>query len=179
MGGMIAQHMALDFPARVRSLCSIMSTPSGRMESDPPTPEANAVLLRPAPANRQESIDASWEAAQVIGSTGFPLDEAAIRDRAARSFDRGYYPLGLMRQFAAVVATGDWSSRLADLDVPTLVIHGEADPLVRPSWGKRTADAIPGAELLMIPGMGHDLPQGAWATVVDAIVANIEAAAKR
>jgi pimeloyl-ACP methyl ester carboxylesterase len=179
MGGMIAQHMALGHPDRVLSLCSIMSTPTGRMDADPPTPEANAVLLRPAPAGREEAIAASLEAAKVIGSTGFPMDEDAIRDRAGRSFDRGFYPLGLMRQFAAIIATGDWSSRLAALDVPTLVIHGDADPLVRPSWGKKTADAIPGAQLLLIPGMGHDLPEGAWPTVVDAIVANAEAAAKR
>ena len=179
MGGMIAQHMALEHPARVLTLCSIMSSPTGRMEADPPTPEANAVLVRPAPADREEAIDASVEAAKVIGSPGFPLDEAAVRDLAGRSFDRGFYPLGPMRQFAAILATGDWSARLKALDVATLVIHGDADPLVRPSWGRRTAEAIPGARFLAIPGMGHNLPEGAWPTVVDAIVANAEAAAER
>jgi pimeloyl-ACP methyl ester carboxylesterase len=179
MGGMIAQHMALEHPARVLSLCSIMSTPSGRLDADPPTAEANAVLLRPAPAGRDEAIEASLQANAIIGSPGFPRDEAAIRDRAARSYDRGYYPLGLMRQFAAILAAGDWSPRLAALDVPTLVIHGDADPLVKPSWGKKTADAIPGAELLLVPGMGHDLPEGAWAPIVDAIATNAKAARKR
>jgi len=176
MGGMIAQHMALDHPGRVRSLCSIMSTPTGRFDADPPTPEANAVLLRPAPAGREEAIEASWQANLVIGSPGFPRDEAAIRDRAGRSYDRGYYPLGLMRQFAAIASSGDWSARLGGLDVPTLVIHGDADPLVKPAWGKKTAEAIPGAELLLIPGMGHDLPEGAWPAIVDAIVRNAAAA---
>jgi pimeloyl-ACP methyl ester carboxylesterase len=179
MGGMIAQHMALEHPARVLSLCSIMSTPTGRMDADAPTPEANAVLLRPAPAGRDEAIDASLEAAKVIGSPGFPVDEAAVRDRAARSFDRGFYPVGPMRQFAAILATGDWSARLKALDVATLVIHGDADPLIRPSWGRKTAEAIPGARFLAIPGMGHDLPEGAWPTLVGAIVANAEAAGER
>jgi len=179
MGGMIAQHMALDHPARVLTLCSIMSTPTGRMDADPPTPEANAVLMRPVPTGRDEAIDASVEAAKVVGSPGFPLDEAAVRDLAGRSFDRGFYPLGPMRQFAAILATGDWSARLKALDVATLVIHGDADPLVRPSWGRKTAEAIPGARFLAIPGMGHNLPEGAWPTLVDAIVANVEAAAER
>lgn len=179
MGGMIAQHMALDHPARVLSLCSIMSTPTGRMDGDPPTPEANAVLMRPAPAGRDEAIDASVEAAKVIGSPGFPFDEAAVRELSGRSFDRSFYPLGPMRQFAAIVATGDWSARLKALDVATLVIHGDADPLVRPSWGRKTAEAIAGARFLAIPGMGHNLPEGAWPTLVDAIVANAEAAAER
>ncbi len=172
MGGMIAQHMALDHPRRVRSLCSVMSSPTGRMDEDPPTAEANAVLLRPAPPNRAAAIDAAVEAAKVIGSPGFPFDETAVRERAGRSYDRGWYPLGVLRQFAAIIGTGDWSARLADLDVPTLVIHGDADPLVRPSWGKRTAEAIPGAELLLVPGMGHDLPEGVWPVVTDAVVAN-------
>ena len=172
MGGMIAQHMALDHPGRVLSLCSVMSTPTGRMDTDPPTPEANAVLLRPAPGTREEAIEAGVEGARVIGSPGFPFDEALVRERAARSYDRGWYPLGLMRQFAAILCAGDWSGRLAALDVPTLVIHGDADPLVRPSWGKKTAEAIPGAQLLLVPGMGHDLPEGVWAPIVDAVVAN-------
>jgi pimeloyl-ACP methyl ester carboxylesterase len=172
MGGMIAQHMALDHPGRVLSLCSVMSSPTGRMDSDPPTPEANAVLLRPSPPNRSEALDAAVEAAKVIGSPGFPFDEAAVRERAGRSYDRGWYPLGLMRQFAAIIATGDWSARLAAVHVPTLVIHGDADPLVRPAWGTRTAEAIAGAELLLVPGMGHDLPEGAWPVILDAGVAN-------
>jgi pimeloyl-ACP methyl ester carboxylesterase len=142
------------------------------MDEDPPTAEANAVLLRPAPPNRAAAIDAAVEAAKVIGSPGFPFDETAVRERAGRSYDRGWYPLGVLRQFAAIIATGDWSARLADLDVPTLVIHGDADPLVRPSWGKRTAEAIPGGELLLVPGMGHDLPEGVWPVVTDAVVAN-------
>ena len=171
-GGMIAQHMAFEQPQRVLSLCSIMSTPTGIMADDPPTPEANAALLRPPPTTREEAIAAGVEGARVIGSTGFPFNEAVIRERAAASYDRAFFPLGVMRQFAAIAATGDWSPKLAGVKAPTLVIHGDADPLVRPGWGRKTAEAIAGSTLLMVPGMGHDLPEGAWPVIIDAIVAN-------
>ncbi|HVW32293.1 MAG TPA: alpha/beta hydrolase, partial [Acidimicrobiia bacterium] len=151
MGGMIAQHMAFEYPDRVLSLCSIMSAPTGTMAADPPTPEAGAALLRPAPTTREEAIEAGVEGARTIGSPGFPFDEAKARDRAAASYDRAFYPLGIIRQFAAVTATGDWTSKLAGVKAPTLIIHGGADPLVRPGWGRRTAEAIPGATLLTIP----------------------------
>ena len=177
MGGMIAQHMAIHHPDRILSLCSIMSTPSGDMSSDPASQEANAELLRPPARSRQEAVTQSLEAARVIGSPGFPLDEDQIRARAALAYDRCFYPLGAARQLCAIIASGDWRPALAKLEVPTLVIHGGADPLVRPSWGRATADAIPGAELLIVDGMGHDLPRGAWDTLVAAIVANIAKAA--
>ena len=93
------------------------------------------------------------------------------------SYDRCFYPLGIARQLCAIIASGDWRPSLAKLAVPTLVIHGRVDPLVRPSWGRATAEAIPGAELLMVDGMGHDLPRGAWDTLVEAIVANTAKAA--
>ncbi|HEY3241036.1 MAG TPA: alpha/beta hydrolase [Acidimicrobiia bacterium] len=177
MGGMIAQNMAIHHPDRVLTLCSIMSTPNGDMSSDPASSEANAVLLRPPPRSREEAVTQSLEASRVIGSPGFPVDEDQIRARAALSYDRCFYPLGIARQLCAIVASGDWRPSLAKLEVPTLVIHGGADPLVRPSWGRATAEAIPGAELLIVDGMGHDLPRGAWSTVVEAIVANTAKAA--
>jgi pimeloyl-ACP methyl ester carboxylesterase len=173
MGGMIAQNMAIHHPDRVLSLCSIMSTPNGDMSSDPASPEANAVLLRPPPRSRDEAVAQALEGARVVGSPGFAVDEDQIRARAALSYDRCFYPLGISRQLCAIIATGDWRPSLAKLEVPTLVIHGGADPLVRPSWGRATAEAIPGAELLIVDGMGHDLPREASDTLVEAIVANI------
>ncbi|MGH9001464.1 MAG: alpha/beta fold hydrolase [Acidimicrobiia bacterium] len=169
MGGMIAQHMAIHFPERVRTLCSIMSAPTGVMAADPPTPEAGAVLIRPPAATRDEAIDQGVEGSRIIGSPGYPFDGARTRARAAASYDRSYFPRGLARQLVAILASEEWTGRLAGLKVPTLVIHGEADPLIRPSWGRATAAAIPGADLLLVPGMGHDLPEGAWPLLVDAI----------
>jgi pimeloyl-ACP methyl ester carboxylesterase len=172
MGGMIAQNMAIHHPDRVLSLCSIMSSPTGDMSSDPATAEANAALFRPPPRSREEAIAQSLEGSRVAGSSGFPVDEDQIRARAGLSYDRCFHPVGSARQLCAIVASGDWRPALAKVDVPTLVIHGAADPLVRPSWGRATAEAIPGAELLVIDGMGHDLPRGAWDRIVEAVVAN-------
>jgi pimeloyl-ACP methyl ester carboxylesterase len=177
MGGMIAQNMAIHHPDRVLSLCSIMSTPTGDMSSDPATAEANAALVRPPPTSREEAIAQSLEGSRVVGSPGFPVDEDQIRARAGLSYDRCFHPVGIARQLCAVIASGDWRPALAKVDVPTLVIHGAADPLVRPSWGRATAAAVPGAELLVIDGMGHDLPRGAWDTIVEAVVANTAKAA--
>ncbi|MGH9034579.1 MAG: alpha/beta fold hydrolase [Acidimicrobiia bacterium] len=172
MGGMIAQQLAVRHPDRVLSLCSIMSTPTADMSSDPASPEANAALLRPPARSREEAVTQSLEGSRVVGSPGFARDESEIRARVELSYDRCFYPLGIARQLCAVIASGDWRPALAKLEVPTLVVHGGADPLVRPSWGRATAEAIPGAELLIIDGMGHDLPRGVWDRLVEAIVAN-------
>lgn len=172
MGGMIAQHMAIHHPARLRTLCSIMSTPTGDMSADPASPEANAVLLRPPARSRDEAVAQALQAARVIGSPGFPLDEDEVRVRTGLAYDRAFHPVGIAHQLMAILASGDWRCRLGSVRMPALVIHGDADPLVRPSWGKATAEAIPGAELTMVEGMGHDLPRGAWETLVDAIEAN-------
>jgi pimeloyl-ACP methyl ester carboxylesterase len=172
MGGMIVQHLAMHYPSRVLSLCSVMSTPNTSMRADPPNSEASAMLMRPPARSREEAVEGAVEAWKVIGSPGFPFDEARVRERAGLAYDRCYYPKGFARQLVGVLASGDWTDALADVDVPTLVIHGEEDPLVRPSWGRATAEAIPGAELLLIPGMGHDLPEGAWPTIIDAVARN-------
>jgi pimeloyl-ACP methyl ester carboxylesterase len=177
MGGMIAQHLALHYPSRVLSLCSVMSTCNSSMGADPPSEEAAGMLLRPPPRSREEAVEASLEAWRVIGSPGFPFDEARVRERAALAYDRCFYPRGFARQLVGILASGDWTDALGEVDVPALVIHGEADPLVRPSYGRATAEAIPGAELLVIPGMGHDLPEGAWPTIIDAVAANAAKAA--
>jgi pimeloyl-ACP methyl ester carboxylesterase len=171
MGGMIAQTIAIEHPERVRSLCSIMST-TGDPAAGAPTPEATTVLLRPPAGSRDEAIANSIDAGRVIGSTGFEVGEDVLRARAEASYDRCFYPIGIARQLVAVAASGDRTAALAGVATPTLVVHGAVDPLVPPAGGELTAKAIPGAELLMIEGMGHDLPEGAWPTIVDAIAAN-------
>jgi pimeloyl-ACP methyl ester carboxylesterase len=178
MGGMIAQVVAIEHPDRVLSLASIMST-TGDPSVGAPTPEAMTVLMRPPTQERDEVIEREVEATKVIGSPGFPFDEERTRRRAAEKFDRSFYPEGVARQVAAVVAASDRTERLTHLDLPTVVIHGTGDPLVTPSGGEATAKAIPDSELIMIEGMGHELPPGAWPTVVEAVVGNAAKAGSR
>jgi pimeloyl-ACP methyl ester carboxylesterase len=168
MGGMIAQTVAIRHGRRVRSLVSIMSS-TGNPSLPPATPEAMAVLLTAPPRDRAGSIEAAVRAARVIGSPGFPFDEARVRERAGRLYDRGFYPQGIARHFAAIIATGSRVEKLREVSAPTLVIHGAADPLVPLEAGRDTARSIPGAELLVIEGMGHELPEGAWPRLLDAI----------
>ena len=168
LGGMVAQTLAICHPSRVRTLTSIMSSPGGRRYSIA-RPRAAATLLRKPPRNEQEAIDNHLTFLRICGSPGFPLDEEAARERAALSYRRSVYPPGFARQMAAVLATGDRTGALQFVRAPTLVIHGAADPLILPHAGRATARAIPGAELLMIDGLGHDLPEGVWPTLIDAI----------
>jgi len=168
MGGMIAQTVAIEHPARVRSMTSIMST-TGNREVPPATPEAMTALLTPSPSDRAEFIDHMVKTFRIVGSPGFEFDEASFRDRVGRAFDRSYDPSGVARQLVAVLADGDRRERLRSVRVPTLVIHGRHDPLVPVEGGVDTADAVPGARLLVIEGMGHDLPRGAWPQIIDAI----------
>jgi pimeloyl-ACP methyl ester carboxylesterase len=171
MGGMIVQEMVIRHPGAVRSQCSIMSTTGDRSVGQA-TPDAIAILLQPPPATRAEVIEAGVRGSRVIGSPRYPTDEAELRAAAALSYDRSYYPQGLARQIAAILAAEDRTAALGAVDVPTLVIHGDADPLVTPSGGEATAKAVPGAELLILEGMGHDLPEPLWPEVIAAIVAN-------
>ncbi|GAC1326280.1 MAG: alpha/beta hydrolase [Thermoleophilaceae bacterium] len=169
MGGMIAQTVAARHPARVRSLTSIMST-SGERGVSRPTAEASRVLLAPAARTREQAGDRALAASAVIGSPGYPTDEADVRDLAGRAFDRGHNPAGFARQLAGIWASGDRTQALRSISAPTLVIHGEEDPLVQPAAGRATAAAIPGAELWTIPGMGHDLPRALWPEIVRRIL---------
>jgi pimeloyl-ACP methyl ester carboxylesterase len=175
MGGMIAQTVAIRHPARVRSLVSIMST-TGNPELPQASPDAMGALLAMPPATRAEAIEQAVKTWRVIGSPGFPFDEQRIRERTALMYDRSFYPAGVARQLAAILAHGSRKAALAKLAAPTLVIHGAADPLVPLAGGRDTAEAIPGAELLVIDGMGHDLPEGAWPRIVSAIDAHTERA---
>lgn len=167
MGGMIAQTMAIEHPARVRSLTSIMST-TGEPDVGQPKPEAMALLLQPPPLTREAAIEQSVASRRALGSPEH-FDEAVARQLAASTYDRCWYPAGTARQLLAILASGSRAEGLAELRVPTLVIHGDSDPLVTPSGGQRTAELIPGAELLMLEGMGHDLPPAVLGPIVEAI----------
>jgi pimeloyl-ACP methyl ester carboxylesterase len=175
MGGMIAQTLAIRHPQRVLSVCSIMST-TGDRNVGQARQEALAVLMTPLPQDRDSYIEFHINAFKAIGSPGFPFDEEFLRWRAAATYDRSVYPAGFRRQLAAIIASGDRTSSLGQISAPALVIHGSDDPLITVSGGEATARAIPGAELVVIPGMGHDLPRGAWPQIVDAIAASAERA---
>ena len=166
LGGMIAQTIAIRHPGRVLSLTSIMSRP-GDPDTGFPHPEALEALFAPPPNDRDEIAEWAVRNWDVIGSPGFEADADALRERARASYDRGYNPAGVARQLAAIIASGDRTPELRKLDVPTLVIHGEEDPLIDVSGGKATAAAIPGAKLILIPGMGHDLPRELWPRFVE------------
>ena len=168
MGGMIAQTIAIRHPDRVRSLISIMSTPAPGVGA--PTPEASAALLAAPATNREEAIERALAASKVIGSPGFPADEEWTAWATGEAYDRGFDPAGVARQLVAIQASGDRRPGLAGLTMPTLVIHGADDPLVQLAGGQATAEAVPGAELLVIPGMGHSLPRQVWPQITDAIV---------
>ena len=168
MGGMIAQQLAVAHPECVRTLTSIMSTTGSRKHGQPSAQMYRYLLTRP-PHNRDEFIERAVEVFGTVGSTGYETDPAWIRDRAARSFDRGYDVTSSARQLGAVIKSGNRTDGLGKIEAPTLVIHGDADPLVDVSGGKATAEAIPDAELLIVPGMGHDLPREVWPRILDRI----------
>jgi pimeloyl-ACP methyl ester carboxylesterase len=163
--------MAILLRDRVLSLTSIMSRP-GDAESGQPHPEAIGALFDPPPDDREGIAEWAVRNWDVIGSPGFEADAEALRERARASYDRGYNPRGVGRQLAAIIASGDRTAELRKLDLPTLVIHGEEDPLIDVSGGKATAAAIPGAKLILVPGMGHDLPRELWPRFVEEIAAN-------
>lgn len=177
MGGFIAQTIAIEHPQRVRSLTSIMSS-TGNPTVGQLHPTAQRIFAGTPPTTRDEVIERMVDAARILGSPGFPPDLQAAAERAGRAFDRSFDPPALVRQGVAVLASGDRTTRLAKVRVPTLVIHGSDDPMCDVSGGRATAAAIPGAELVVIEGMGHDLPRALWpelATRIAAVVARGEA----
>ena len=161
MGGMIAQTIAIEYPDRVRSLTSIMST-TGDDTVGQATQEALGALLSAPAASRQEAVDRTVSTFRIIGSPGFEFDEAGVRERAGLAYDRAHDPLGVARQIVAVLASGDRTASLRSVNLPTLVLHGAQDPLIGVSGGRATADAVPDAELVVFDGMGHDLPRALW-----------------
>ncbi|MGB7796618.1 MAG: alpha/beta hydrolase [Pseudonocardiaceae bacterium] len=167
LGGMIAQTMAITHPDRVHSLTSIMSTPEIGIGSA--TPATLAALPAPPPTSRAEALEQTVGIFKIIGSPGYPQDEAWVRELAGQSYDRGFDPAGMARQQLAIYASGDRTAALAHVTTPALVVHGQADPLIQLSGGQATAAALPDAELLVLPGMGHDLPRGIWPRLVAAI----------
>jgi pimeloyl-ACP methyl ester carboxylesterase len=168
MGGMIAQTIAIRHPERTLSLVSIMSNTGGFWNGQPAL-TMYAVLLRPSPRDRDGFVEHAVAMFSKIGGSGYEPDVEDLRHIATLSFDRGHDAQGWQRQLAAIIADRDRSSQLRKLGIPATVIHGADDKLVRPSGGRATAKAIPGARLVMIPGMGHGLPRGAWPTIIGAI----------
>ena len=178
LGGMIAQILAIERPERVRSLTSIMST-TGNDGVGQPTDAARALLLSSPVSSREGAMDRAVLFNRVVGSPAYRIDETELRDRAARAFDRAFDPQGIVRQLAAAVTTPDRTEDLHRLDLPTLVIHGAEDQLIAVSGGRATAEAIPGAELVVIDGMGHDMPRPLWPTVAERIARLVDRAEQR
>jgi pimeloyl-ACP methyl ester carboxylesterase len=173
MGGMIAQLVAARHPERVLSLTSVMSS-SGRRRVSQPSPDAKRALLdnRADPRDLASVVEHLVGVFGVIGSPGFPTDRELLREQISRSVRRGYDPAGVTRQLVAIIASGDRRRLLRTIRAPTLVIHGAEDPLVPVEAGRDTARHIAGAKLMVIEGMGHDLPPGLQPILVEAIAAH-------
>ncbi|HET6489237.1 MAG TPA: alpha/beta hydrolase [Syntrophales bacterium] len=168
MGGMIAQVIACRHPKRVLSLTSIMST-TGNPDLPQGKPDAIAAVVAPAPKEREAYVEHYVNTWRRIWSPGFPFEEKRVRTFMEKSYDRSYYPQGMARQNTAILASGDRRPSLSSIRIPTLVIHGADDPLIPVEGGKDTARVIPEAGLLIINGMGHDMPKGVWAEIGTAI----------
>ena len=174
MGGMIAQRMAIEHPQRVYSLTSIMSS-TGNPALPGPHPDAMAAAVALTEDNAETALARHIHAWRVWGGGHFDSRECGVARFAERAVERACRPHGIIRQYAAIVADGDRRGELADVDVPSLVIHGAADPLVPAAAGNDTADAIPGARYIEMPKLGHDLPEPAIAEIVEAISGHIQA----
>lgn len=168
MGGMIAQTVAIEYPERVRSLTSMMST-TGDNSVGQPDWAALANLGAPQIDDRQGYIEWQIRSLKAIGSPKYPLDEVYAAEIAGRAWDRDHDPLSMLRQAVAVLKSGDRTERLRSLQVPALIIHGESDKMVDVSGGRATAAAIPNAELVIFEGMGHGLPKQLWAEFANRI----------
>ena len=176
MGGMIAQKMAIEFPDRVLSLTSMMSS-TGEQEYGQSTPEAQQVLFAPRPADRDGYVAAAER--ELVWASRRYGDASQLRALAAASYDRAYYPAGVPRQLAAMILDGSRAEALQSIDLPTLVIHGLDDTLIHPSGGRRTAELVPGARLLLVEDMGHDRPRALWSLLADAITEHTTATHSR
>jgi pimeloyl-ACP methyl ester carboxylesterase len=171
MGGMIAQQVAIDHPQRALSLCSIMSATGNRRYRLPRWQAFATLLSRPA-ATREDYVEQAVKTFKIIGSPAYPMDEPRFRELVGLAYDRGHQPAGVARQLHAINCSGNRARRLRSLDLPALVVHGSADPLVRPAAGRETAASLRGARLWLIEGMGHDLPVVLHERFADEIDAN-------
>ena len=176
MGGMIAQEVALRHEQRLTSLTTIMSTPAAHIGKS--TPAAQATLMWPSPRTEVEAADFTVKVYGVVGSPAYPHDTEWLREIGAESFRRSSKSAGKVRQFAAILVSPDRRPGLASLTVPTLVLHGEEDPLIQVEGSHEIAAAVPGARLVTYPGMGHDLPQELWPTLIGEITEHARRAAK-
>lgn len=169
MGGAIAQLVAIHHPTQTLTLTSIMSATS---DPDIPgaEPEVIALLLKPVPNEREAKIQQGLDTQRAISGPGFAFDEAGAREIFELSLDRDPDSTGGGRQMLATMSAGSRKEALRNVKAPALVIHGDADPLVPIAGGYDTAEAIPGAKMLVIEGMGHELPEGAWPRMIDSIV---------
>ena len=171
MGGMVAQWVAIRHPEKTLSLVAVM-TMSGSRSAGVPKPEAMEAIAGPAAETVDESVDQAVANYMRFHSPGYPPEEDRIRIREEKAHKRCWHPVGATRQLLAILASGDWTEQLSGITAPTFVIHGDADPIVQPDGGEAIAKAIPGAELMIIPGMAHDVPKPLWPTVFDAISRN-------
>lgn len=178
MGGMIAQVVSYRHPQRVLSLTSIMSN-TGNPHLSQGQPDAIAAVVATPPSEREAYIEHNLKIWQKIWSPGFPFEKERARTYLEKSYDRSYYPQGMARQNMAILSCGDRRASLSSIKVPTLVIHGSGDPLIPIEAGKDTARVISGADLLIIEGMGHDLPTGSWSEIVNAISHHVKKATHR
>jgi len=176
MGGMVAQRVALAAPQRVLSLTSIMSSSGARGLPGPHPQVLRAMFSRPASRKEADIVDHSVRLFKAIGSPGFPMDDAVLRERVLLATRRNFHPAGTVRQMAAIAADSRRAGELAQLALPTLVLHGRADPLVPFACGQDTARRIPGATLLGIDGMGHDLPPGVVERLLEPLIPHLRTA---
>ena len=175
MGGMIAQTVAIEHPGRVLSLSSIMST-TGRRTVGWQSPTLLPRLVAPRRGGLDSFVESSLVTWALIGSPSYPTDPDVLRTRAYETFERGVSNSGVLRQMMAILTQPDRTRRLGSVRVPTLVLHGLNDKMVHVSGGRATAAAVPGAELVLVDGMGHDLPRGAWPRILDEITSLVERA---
>jgi pimeloyl-ACP methyl ester carboxylesterase len=177
MGGMIAQVFAARFTERTRSLGIIFAS-NNHAFLPPPAPRALLALIKGPPPDspRDVILDNAVRVARIIGSPRYPMPEELVRADAAESYDRNYYPWGVARQFSAILGTGSLLHYDRGIVAPTVVIHGRADKLMRPSGGRSIARTIRGARLVLIEGMGHDLPKELWDRIIGELTSNFAVA---